>query len=121
MKRLFCCAALIACVSGDALAQPSREEGQLLASQVRRCYKMPLNQSGDAVIEFRLLKDGTVTDVQLVKSGGLTNYIVGLAAMEAVRKCQPYKTSIVGRVRIPFLFKADTPKPPTPDKPAAKP
>lgn len=88
---------------------PSREEAFRLSNQVRKCFRMPLNQSGDAVIEFRLHKNGKVTEVETVKSGGFTNYVVGLAAEEAVRKCQPYQTSIVGKVRVPFVFKATSP------------
>ncbi|MDH7786773.1 TonB family protein [Ochrobactrum sp. 19YEA23] len=87
----------------------SREEAFRLANQVRKCFRMPLNQSGDAVIEFRLHKNGRVTEIETVKSGGFTNYVVGLAAEEAVKKCQPYQTSIVGKVRVPFIFKSAAP------------
>ncbi|MGX5708283.1 energy transducer TonB family protein [Brucella lupini] len=114
MKILqYCAALLIALAPSVSMAKepPSREEAFRLANQVRKCFRMPLNQTGNAVIEFRLHKDGKATDVELVKSGGFTNYIVGLAAMEAVKKCQPYKTSIVGKVRVPFIFKSDTPTP----------
>ncbi|MCX2698619.1 hypothetical protein [Ochrobactrum chromiisoli] len=61
---------------------PSREEAFRLSNQVRKCFRMPLNQSGDAVIEFRLHKNG---------------------------KCQPYQTLIVGKVRVPFIFKSAAP------------
>jgi len=114
MKILqYCAALLIALAPSVSMAKepPSREEAFRLANQVRKCFRMPLNQTGNAVIEFRLHKDGKATDVELVKSGGFTNYIVGLAAIVAVQKCQPYKTSIVGKVRVPFIFKSDTPTP----------
>ena len=101
--------ALMATLGGGvslANEPPSREEAFRLANQVRKCFTMPLNQSGDAIIEFRLHKNGRVTEVETVKSEEFTNYVVGLAAEEAVRKCQPYQTSIVGKVRVPFIFKS---------------
>lgn len=104
--------ALMATLGGGvslANEPPSREEAFRLANQVRKCFRMPLNQSGDAVIEFRLHKNGRVTEVETVESEGFTNYVVGLAAEEAVRKCQPYQTSIVGKVRVPFIFKSAAP------------
>jgi TonB family protein len=112
---LYCAALLITLAPSVSMAKgpPSREESFCLASQVRKCFRMPLNKTGNAVIEFRLHKDGKATDVELVKSGGFTNYIVGLAAMEAVKRCQPYQTSIVGKVRVPFIFKSSASKPVT--------
>ncbi|MBK0021652.1 energy transducer TonB [Ochrobactrum sp. S46] len=58
------------------------------------------------ILKFRLHKNGRVTEIETVKSGGFTNYAVGMAAKEAVKKCQPYQTSIVGKVRVPFIFKS---------------
>jgi hypothetical protein len=100
---LYCAALLITLAPSVSMAKgpPSREESFCLASQVRKCFRMPLNKTGKA------------TDVELVKSGGFTNYIVGLAAMEAVKRCQPYQTSIVGKVRVPFIFKSSASKPVT--------
>ncbi|GLU29958.1 hypothetical protein Brsp01_51910 [Brucella sp. NBRC 12950] len=67
---------------------------------------MPFNLSGDAIIEFTLRDEGNVTDIEVVKAGGLANYLVGLVAINGVKRCQPYKTSIRGRVRVPFIFRA---------------
>ncbi|WP_421565754.1 hypothetical protein [Ochrobactrum sp. EDr1-4] len=112
MKRLTSLIALtIAVIPNAVLAnqKPSHEEQWSLAQQVKRCFRLPLNESGEAVIQFRLLEGGKVGDVELVKTGSLTNYVIGLAGMRAVKTCQPYKTSITGKIRVPFIFKATKP------------
>ena len=110
MKFLIGCAALIFAQgidNGFTKELSSQEEPRSLAEQVRSCIKMPANLSGNAIIEFTLRDEGNVTDIEVVKAAGLANYLVGLVAVNGVKRCQPYKTSIRGRVRVPFTFRAE--------------
>jgi len=83
------------------------ENGRFSAEQVGGCFKMPFNLSGAAIIEFTVRDEGNVTDIELVNTGRLVDYLVGLVAVNAVKSCRAHKTSITGRVCVPFILRAE--------------
>ncbi|MGU3575962.1 energy transducer TonB [Brucellaceae bacterium C25G] len=94
------------CINAGHAQQPPSYEDQLsLTQQIKRCYRLPIKHSGEAVIQFKLLDSGKVTNIEITKAGKLANYAIALAAVRAVNECQPYKTSIRGIVTVPFIFK----------------
>ncbi|MBC8719315.1 energy transducer TonB [Ochrobactrum sp. Marseille-Q0166] len=112
MKLISCLIVFMICIGANAAlasGQPGRDEAWSLAQQIRRCVIMPIKQSGEATIEFQLNSDGTVTDAKVVKSGNLINYIVGVFAIRAIKRCEPYKTSISGPIVVPFKFNENEP------------
>ena len=75
-------------VAGPASAAPAAL-GPELSAQIIRCWTPPPGASGAVTLRFELRRDGTVEGMSRVS--GLANAGFAESALEAVKRCQPYR------------------------------